>query len=253
MKCSRLGPSSSVHWISKRSPVHQGAKQSTQRIETAASTYALGGWRPFHVFRVKPLVCQGGSSMATGQTPSDPIIVCQYALFRSTKKLCIRAAEKYLQSQAHRTSAGLLFNHGSIHSLQRHPNLNNDRWPGSNQSQMCEDYEFDDTLMEVVQRIICIQLERATFACSDSEAAIAEVLKHTMDLLTWAEQVQSIAKSGGYGMRDVDIVEAVMGARKIICWTEDEETENEFDDIWGGKFIHGGLVLGEEELNTSSI
>ena len=253
MKYSSLGPSPSIHSMIKRNPVQQGAKHSTQRSETVASSRALGGWCPFHVFRAKPLLCQSGSSVAADQTISDPILACQYALFQSTNKLCTQAAEKYWQSQAYRTPSALPSNQGSVHWLQGHRNLHHDIRPSSNQSQVCRHHDFNVTLMEFVQRINCIQLERATLANSDSDAAITEALDDTMNLLTWVEQVQSIAKNGGYGMRDDDIVEAVMGARKIICWLRDKETETKLNNLWDGKFIHGGLVLSHEDLNASSI
>lgn len=50
-------------------------------------------------------------------------------------------------------------------------------------------------------------------------------------------------------MSDDAIGVAVEGARDLLCWLQDGEAINEFDELWQEKFVDGTLVLSEEELD----
>ncbi|KAL8922943.1 MAG: hypothetical protein Q9208_004905 [Pyrenodesmia sp. 3 TL-2023] len=108
-----------------------------------------------------------------------------------------------------------------------------------------------NTLMQYVLRINDSILRRATTATTDHDTAFADALLTMMKLLTWAEQVGQVATAGGCAMSDEDITEALAAAKALLCWLSCEEGIDEFDRLWEGMFLHGGLVFSEKDWDTS--
>ncbi|KAL8703294.1 MAG: hypothetical protein Q9201_003535 [Fulgogasparrea decipioides] len=212
-------------------------------------------WHPFHVFSklpTTPLLSNSGSVVsARGLTP-EPILNYQQNLFKKIEHLCFSAARTYWRGQFSDTLCESLVSQssGSVLSELWHLRYDNDN-PGSNQIQIDRD-EQDVTLMTYVQWINWTQLERAKMVDDDSDAAVSEAVERTQKLLTWAEQVRSLAERGGYGMSDDYIMEAVIGARDLMCWLLDDEGEVALKNLWCGRWIYGGLVMGEEDLDCCS-
>ncbi|KAL8695470.1 MAG: hypothetical protein Q9218_000048 [Villophora microphyllina] len=216
----------------------------------AASDQPSTGWRPFHIFSAtpnRPKLTSGALSSSTKKSSLACILDHQQEFFTKIEQICTRSAREYWWSQCTGLSGPSVTSPctATLPKQGPHPYKSNDSnvEPGRDYPE-----ESGITMMEYVQRINHIQLERARSCNIDSDAAISEALVRTMKLLTWAQQFSSLAESGGYAMSDEGIVEAVIGARDLICWLLDPDGEAAFNDLWEGKCVYGGLVMSEEDL-----
>lgn len=230
---------------SDRSGIHEYTNTSTPKSPSQ-------GWRPFHVFSTGPKVSLLGERnplFHTHESASKRIVACQENLFRDIENICTNAAKKYWDNQSSSTFSlpSILHRCTSAFNQRSHQDVRD--CTGQSQQHRHGDRR-DVSLMEYILRINDILLRRAKLIQGDSGAATAESLARMMKLLTWAEQVRNLAERGGDGMSDDDIEEAVKGARDLICWLLDLEGEMEFDKLWHGKWVDGGLVLCEEDVCT---
>lgn len=239
-----------------RKPHGANGRNFARHNNAAMSTGPTAGWRPFHIFSIglprTPDLSDSGTFVPAQRPNPDRILNYQYDLFKYTADLCIHAAEKYWCCQFGTTLPNSSPLQPSTSPLDQHFRTHDNDYNTSTHEQSYRD-EQNVTLMEYVQRINYVLLERAKAVNNDSDAAIMEAMMRTMKLLTWAEQVQSLAERGGYGMSDDDIVAAVTGARDLICWLLDGEGEVEFNDLWQGKWVYGGVVMSEEDLDACGI
>lgn len=104
--------------------------------------------------------------------------------------------------------------------------------------------------MEYVLRINDSILRCAAATAVNHNTDFADSLLEAMQLLTWAEQIGHVAKTGGYAMSDEDITEAIAAARCLLWWLSCAEGLDEFYQLWEGLFVDGGLVLSEEDSDT---
>ncbi|KAL9586468.1 MAG: hypothetical protein Q9212_000884 [Teloschistes hypoglaucus] len=201
-------------------------------FDSVAVSGPSASWRPFHVFNATPDTSRRISSLSSKASSHESILEDQQEFFREMEQICTRSARKYWQNQA----------------FHYKTNSNN-----SKRRRRDPEEEEGIALMEYVQRINHIQFECAQSYENNRDAVVAETLMRTMRLLAWAEQVRSLAVSGGREMSDDGIMRAVIGARDLVCWLLDDDGEAAFNQMWEGKFVYGGLVMSEDDLCCCSL
>lgn len=60
-------------------------------------------------------------------------------------------------------------------------------------------------------------------------------------LITWAEQVASLAKDDGRDVSDGDVDKGILGASDLIRWLLDSDGEVLCNHLWSGFGIYGGF------------
>lgn len=80
-------------------------------------------------------------------------------------------------------------------------------------------------------RINDVLFRQARAESDNYHTAVTEALMQMMQLLTWAQKVETLAEGEGHGMSDDEIEEAVEGARDLLCWFQDDEGIDEFDGL----------------------
>lgn len=224
--------------------------QSSVEDRTDATTPipSSSTWRPFGIFSVdltKPIPDEVSAFV--------PIILRQQRLFREVGITCTSVARKFWGSHCSGISSLPPITHYSTISsyLSRHSHLSDGGYSGQGTQHNRAD-EQEGSLKEYILRINDFIFRRATAVAVNRDTAVTDSLTETMKLLTWTEQVKNIAESGGRGMSDNDIEEALGAARDLLCWLSDAEGLDEFDQVWDGMFVDGGLVLSDEDSATEA-
>ncbi|KAI4133459.1 MAG: hypothetical protein LQ338_000195 [Usnochroma carphineum] len=218
-------------------------KTIKQCMEAVTPEPSSSEWRPFHVFSTNPK-----ETLRTEALASEPFLSRQKRLFHIMEIICTNAARKYWRSQCSSISFLPPITHRSATSLLQQSYLFN----GNSISHGTQEHHADDRNESLVGYILHINdrlFRRATASAGNYDAAMTQTLMQMMKLLMCAEQLQHLSREGGLQMSDDAIGVAVEGARDLLCWLQDGEAINEFDELWQEKFVDGTLVLSEEELD----
>ncbi|KAL8944565.1 MAG: hypothetical protein Q9216_000368 [Gyalolechia sp. 2 TL-2023] len=210
-------------------------------------------WSPFHVFNTRPrayLIGEQNPLLKFPESVAERVIARQKNMFDEIEFICTNAAKKFWCKQSSGASSLPPISHHDASSLsqgfqQDVSSRVSETLPGCEAGQ-------NNALMEYIQRVNDILLRRTIAIAGEHDAVITESLSRIMKLLTWAEQVKSLAEMGGYSMSDHGIEEAVKGVRDLTYCLLDLEGEIALEKLWKGKRIDRGLVFCGEDTTMDA-